>query len=702
MKQRIQKLLAVSVLAAVLTAAVLGVPELSLAADRDTALANDPDPYIRANPQPYNTANLTLTPGLTYTKGGKQYEVTGAIDTMSFSADPTCIEANGRIYVYGTLDQRSYAKSFNAGGGAINPSNDPANGMVIGNIYQTRKLAVFSSADLVNWTDEGYIDLNQVKSDSGVPAGSKWAWNSWAPTAMKYDCDGDGEDEYYIFFTNGGNVGYIKGETPTGPWKDELGDLLIVKEKIPNGMGNGIVWNFDPAVFADDDGQAYIYWGGGVPQGQATHPKTSRACRLKILPNKVELDWSTLTELDAYYMFEDNEINKFQGKYVYSYCANWDVPRTDKYIEDGAAVSINAYIADDPLHVTSDPANPAEGDPVFLGTFLKNPGAELFDEWYNNHHHMFEFKGKYYILYHTTALDQFLYKDFYAAANRKSMSYRNLHIDEIRVDVAGENPSIRIQPTYKGPDQVQNFDPYQVINATTQSHQGGLTRAVLNDGTVVLDKIDTGDWIRIDGVDFGENGAQGLKASISSETAEGSVEVYLDEALTGTRIATLPLVYTGSGAYQTVAASLDRVTGVHDVYFVFRGSGYRVAAWEFTAGEVEPTSRPETQPGTEHTEPIELDGVPMIQDLKVLGNKKIKVSLDKAVANADGYVIRYSLKKSMTSAEKATIKDQAKLSRTISGLKAGKVYYVQVRAYKIVDGKKYYSKWSGKKKVTVK
>lgn len=678
MGKKPKKILTVFLLFAVLTASA--VPARVQASDKDAALANEPDPYVPKQAQSYNTQNLKLTKGLTYTKNGREIEVTGAIDTMVFCADPTCIEADGRIYMYATLDQRSYAKNFDANGNAIAPSTNPSNGMVIGNIYQTKQLAIYSTADLVNWTDEGVINMDKVPSVGGGTAGSKWAWNSWAPSALKYDCDGDGKDEYYIFFTNGGDVGYVKGETPTGPWKDELGRLLIEKFKIPNGMGRNIVWNFDPTVLTDDDGNAYIYWGGGVSGPEsAKHPKTSRACRLKILPDRVEMDWSTLTQLDAYYMFEDSEINKFQGKYVYSYCTNWNVPWDNKYTK---TASISAYISDDPLQVTADPENYKDGQPKYLGTILKNPGAELFNEAYNNHHHMFEFKGKYYILYHTTALDQFLYKDFYAAANRQSLSYRNMHIDEIKVDVAGKNPTIQIQPTYEGPKQVQNFDPYQVINATTQSHQGGLTRTIRSDGTVVLDKIDTGDWTRIDQVDFGAKGAGSLKASISSTTDKGSVEVYLDEALTGTKIATLPLKQTGNGSFETVSATLSQVTGVHDVYFVFRGSGYQVASWEFV-----PNSSALAKPA--------------IKALKSLDGGRVRVTLKKAIKKADGYEIRYSLTSDMADAKTVTVYDSSKVKKTIRNLDNQKTYYIQVRAYKSVNGSPYYSGWSGKKKIKV-
>jgi len=41
-------------------------------------------------------------------------------------------------------------------------------------------------------------------------------------------------------------------------------------------------------------------------------------------------------------------------------------------------------------------------------------------------------------------------------------------------------------------------------------------------------------------------------------------------------------------------------------------------------------------------------------------------------------------------------------SKKITGLKGGKKYYVQIRTYKVVDGKKVYSDWSKAKAVKTK
>ncbi len=67
-----------------------------------------------------------------------------------------------------------------------------------------------------------------------------------------------------------------------------------------------------------------------------------------------------------------------------------------------------------------------------------------------------------------------------------------------------------------------------------------------------------------------------------------------------------------------------------------------------------------------------------------------------------GYQIRYSLKKNMKGAKIRKISGGNKDRVLLKGLKKGKTYYVQARAYKKADGKTYYSGWSGKKSVKIK
>lgn len=74
-------------------------------------------------------------------------------------------------------------------------------------------------------------------------------------------------------------------------------------------------------------------------------------------------------------------------------------------------------------------------------------------------------------------------------------------------------------------------------------------------------------------------------------------------------------------------------------------------------------------------------------------SKKIVFTWGK-VANCDGYQIQYSTSKTFKSKKTVTIKSRKTCKKTLKGLKSGKKYYIRVRAYKIVDGKKVYGYWS--------
>jgi len=81
------------------------------------------------------------------------------------------------------------------------------------------------------------------------------------------------------------------------------------------------------------------------------------------------------------------------------------------------------------------------------------------------------------------------------------------------------------------------------------------------------------------------------------------------------------------------------------------------------------------------------------------GNNKFTVKWKKQSTQTTGYQIKYSTSSKMKSAKTVTVKGAKKTTKTIKKLKNKKTYYVQVRTYKSVDGKRYYSKWSKAKKV---
>ena len=85
--------------------------------------------------------------------------------------------------------------------------------------------------------------------------------------------------------------------------------------------------------------------------------------------------------------------------------------------------------------------------------------------------------------------------------------------------------------------------------------------------------------------------------------------------------------------------------------------------------------------------------------IKVTGAKKsFKVKVTAKVKYAKGYQIRYSTSKKFKKAK--TVLSGAK--KTVKKLKAKTTYYVKVRAYKLINGKKVYSYYSKVAKVKTK
>lgn len=159
-----------------------------------------------------------------------------------------------RMYVYTTNDAFEYK-----------------DGQLQENSYNVQTINCHSSADLVNWTDHGAMPV--AGRNSTGPA--KWAGYSWAPDACWKNING--KDKFFLYFADSaGGIGVVTADSPTGPWSDPLGHALINRQT----ENSNVTWLFDPAVFVDDDGKAYLYYGGGVPDGKQANPDTARCVQL--------------------------------------------------------------------------------------------------------------------------------------------------------------------------------------------------------------------------------------------------------------------------------------------------------------------------------------------------------------------------------------------------------------------------------------
>ncbi|KZL85775.1 glycosyl hydrolase [Colletotrichum incanum] len=111
-------------------------------------------------------------------------------------------------------------------------------------------LDAFSSPDLVHWTKyDNILTKEQV---------------SWAKRAMWAPAHIERNAKYYLYFaandiqegeTSVGGIGVAVADKPEGPYKDAIGKPLI-------GEYHNGAQPIDQDVFIDDDGQAYIYYGG--------------------------------------------------------------------------------------------------------------------------------------------------------------------------------------------------------------------------------------------------------------------------------------------------------------------------------------------------------------------------------------------------------------------------------------------------------
>ena len=473
-------------------------------------------------------------------KSYKGLNDTNPIMTQRFGADPYAMEYDGRLYIYMTADAFEY----------------DAKGEIKENTYsQIRSINVVSTDDMVNFTDHGSI---QVAGKNGA---AKWAGNSWAPAAAWKMIDG--KPKFFLYFANsGGGIGVLTADSPVGPFTDPIGKELISRNT-PNCAD--VLWLFDPAVLVDDDGRAYIYFGGGVPQDKISAPGTGRVMELG--EDMISVKGEAVT-IDIPYLFEDSGIHKFGNKYYYTYCTNWQVDEegTKKY---------GFYNAEIAMLESDSPMGPFK----YKETILDNPGKWI-GLYSNNHHCVFSFQGRWYMTYHSKIVEKNMGID---------KGYRSTNINEFTI--AEDGTIGKIKQSLSGREQLKLVDAYAENSAVMIAVQGGLDTVAEPDGaagSMLLSAIDSGDFLKVQGVDFGANGAKILEvtARITEKSdALCAIQIRVD-SMFGDVLGVLPVsednAETTADGYVKCRVTLDReVTGAHDLFFVFAGSGYELKSWRF-------------------------------------------------------------------------------------------------------------------------
>jgi arabinoxylan arabinofuranohydrolase len=501
--------------------------------------------------------------------------------TQNFGADPWAMEYDGRLYVYTTNDTQEWSDYLEKG-----QSND------YGRINQ---INVWSSADMVNWTNHGGID---AAGPSGL---AKTANNSWAPAAAHRTVDG--KEKFYLYFANsGGGIYVLTADSPVGPWTSPLPGPLV-SFSTPGVRGNSnpeardVIWLFDPAVLIDDDGEGYLFFGGGTPDNnpvtpvnEQNDPNTGRVIKLgdDLISTEGEAQL-----VDAPSLFEDSGIHKVGKKYYYSYCSNFgnDDPRT-------GTGTINYMVSDSPM-------GPWTAD-TYAGRAFANQSTFFPNTGGNNHHAIFQFGGEWFITYHAATLD--------VAADGSNKGFRNAQID--RIGIAADGAITPAKGTWEGPGQRGTLDPYAgPVSAETIAWQAG-TRQGFDGGTSILTSVDHDDWTSLSDVDFGAAGTNRITADVRSK-AGGTITVRTSSKRSNDDVVAVidvPAATDGvSWTPLSAAVSPAALSGVKDVYFTFAaadtgagtgtGTGedlFDVRSWTFTSAQAQPGT-PGTTPSTPST-----------------------------------------------------------------------------------------------------
>ena len=244
-----------------------------------------------------------------------------------YTADPTARVFGGKVWLYASHDILS----------PVEPEKK---------WFSMADYHVFSSENLVDWTDHGVI-LTQ----ENVPWGKPDGYSMWAPDCVEKN------GKYYFVFPDaprdgrGFAIGVAVADVPEGPFQ-------AYEKPIPG------VWGIDPCVLQASDGNTYLYWSGmGLMGARAKDDLTELA--------------GTPVRLDENFpqgFKEGPFIFEREGRFYLTY--PWVQDKTETL----------AYAMSD------SPLGPYE----FKGLIM----AQSPNECWTNHHSLVQYQGEWYLFYH--------------------------------------------------------------------------------------------------------------------------------------------------------------------------------------------------------------------------------------------------------------------------------------------------------------
>ncbi|MFC3495858.1 glycoside hydrolase family 43 protein [Glycomyces rhizosphaerae] len=417
-----------------------------------------------------------------------------------YTADPAPLVHNGRVYLYTGHDED-------------------------GSTWFTMKeWRVWSSDDMVNWTDHG--------SPLNIDTFSWARQDAWAGQAVERN----GKFYWYVPVINDATgrsaIGVAVADSPTGPFRDALGHPLVENGEI------------DPTVFIDTDGQAYLYWGNpNLWYVKLNADMTSYSGSPTKIPLTTQGFGTRPGSTDRPTLYEE-------GPWVYK--------RGSLYYNVFAAQCCSEFIG---YSTAPGPTGPW----TYRGTVMPTQGSS-----FTNHPGVIDFKGSSYFFYHNGALPG------------GGGFTRSVAVEKFTYNADGTIPLINM--TTAGAPQVGVLNPYVRQEAETIAWETGVETERSSEGGMNVGWIENGDWIKVKGAAFG-TGAKSFTARVASATGGGRIELRLDGA-NGALVGTCTV--SGTGGWQTwanVSCPVTGATGTHDLYLKFTGgSGYlfNVNSWQFS------------------------------------------------------------------------------------------------------------------------
>ena len=406
----------------------------------------------------------------------------------------------------------------------------------------------YSTKDMVNWTEHGII--------AGVrePYRTfKWAdgVNAWAPHCIERN----GKFYLYCPVQYRGRmtaIGVAVADHPAGPYVDPLGKPLIFRDR------DG---DYDPAVFIDDDGQAYLYWGGNGP------------CFCIKLNEDMISTSGEIQQMHIDFTGAPPEAAYTEGPWVWKRNNRYYMAWASRCCPEGIAYAIS-----------DSPTGPWKCMGLIMDPSPLSDG---------NHPGIVEYKGKWYVF----GLNYELW--FAIQGNRRKLERRSVCVAEMTYN---EDGTIKKVPWWgKGAPvpsvpQIEPLNPYAKNEGETICWSEGIKSDQDANRRVFVFPVRERAFIKVAGVDFGSIGASTFTATFASETKpgivqSGAIELHLG-SVDGPIIGVLPIDFT-DGAWKTKTIPISGATGVHDLFFVFKGSGLvrlcKFDAWQFAPKRVPAT-----------------------------------------------------------------------------------------------------------------